>query len=63
MNYEKSINLALRHISIARECYMMEYGDEFDADYIAEEFNKVTTILERLRNCISRESEGENGDE
>lgn len=46
--YQKSIMCALRHITIAREQYMEEYAEDYESEWVAEEFNKATTILERL---------------
>lgn len=47
--YEKSIDCAMRHITVARENYEMHHGDEFDIDWAMDQFNRALDILEQLR--------------
>lgn len=47
--YDMSIICALKHITIARERYMMEHEEDFDLDWVMEEFNRVIDILEDLK--------------
>lgn len=46
--YQRSINCALRHITVARDNFEYHYGDQFDCDWATDQFNRALNILEQL---------------
>ena len=47
--YQRSIDCALRHITVARDNFAYHHADEFDIDWVMEQFESAVNILERLR--------------
>ena len=47
--YQRSIDCALRHITVARDNFAYHYSEEFDIDWAMEQFNHALDILERLK--------------
>ena len=47
--YEKSINHAMRHISVAKENFALRHELDFDIDWAMEQFDEALEILERLK--------------
>jgi len=53
--YEKSINLALRHIKVARDNFALRHELDFDIDWAMEQFDHALDILERLKTYTPEE--------
>ena len=47
--YKRSIDAAMRHITVARDNFAYHFADEFDIDWAMEQFNLAFVILERLK--------------
>lgn len=47
--YQRSIDCALHHITVARENFAHHYGDQFDCDWAMDQFNRAVDILEQLK--------------
>lgn len=60
--YKRSIDCALRHITVARDNFEFHYVHEFDIDWAMEQFNRAIDILEDLKEYKATPWEG-NADE
>lgn len=47
--YKRSIDCALRHITVARDNFAFRFNDEFDIDWAMEQFSHAVDILENLK--------------
>ena len=56
--YQRSIDCALRHITVARDNFAHHHAEQFDIDWAMEQFNHALDILERLRGYAPPEWEG-----
>lgn len=56
--YQRSIDCALRHITVARDNFAHHHAEQFDIDWAMEQFNYALDILERLRGYAPPEWEG-----
>jgi hypothetical protein len=47
--YQRSIDCALRHITVSRDNFAYHYADDFDIDWAMEQFAHALDILENLK--------------
>ena len=47
--YQRSIDAAMRHITVARENFALHHEEEFDIDWAMEQFDHACSILERMK--------------
>lgn len=50
---------ALRNLSQARELFLHHSGEDFDADWVADKFNRVVDEIEELKEIASLRKEEE----
>lgn len=53
--YKRSIDAAMRHITVARDNFAYRFVDEFDIDWAMDQFDHAITILERLKEYVPPE--------
>lgn len=57
MMIERLCNDALRALTEAHELYRQHYGDEFDADWVSEQYNNACISIERIRDAAKLDRE------
>ena len=58
--YKRSIDCALRHITVARDNFEYHYNSEFDIDWAMDQFNHAIDILENLKEYHGTEEGADN---
>lgn len=48
-------NEALKQLTLAHELYRKHYGNEWDADWVSDQYNGAVICIERMRDAAGTE--------